>query len=137
MVINNENMGISYAELNEAELLIYTKNSKYCFKVFIYYNWKDIKNIKVGEKKQIDFNEYCLSENNIPALILPTISDVQKINETELLFHFTFENFNNIVFMSMKNHFDIELNNLEIKIKFNLQDFKNNKIIYKFNNKER
>ncbi len=33
MIINNKNIGISYAELNEDDLLIYSKNSKYCFKV--------------------------------------------------------------------------------------------------------
>jgi len=134
MILNNENIGISYAELNEDEVLLYNNNSKYCFKVYLNSNgnWKDIYNLKIGEKRQIEFSEYGLSENNIPALIFPTISYVEKPNDYELLFYFKCENFNDIVFMSFKNHFDIELNNLEIQILFNLKDFKNNRIIYKF-----
>ncbi len=134
MILNNENIGISYAELNEDELFLYSKNSKYCFKVYLNSNgnWKDIRSLKIGERKQIEFSEYCLSENNVPALISHNISYVQKISNKELLFYFKVEDFNNIVYMSMKNYFDIELNNLEIKILFNLNDYINNKIIYKF-----
>lgn len=131
MIINNENIGISYAELNEDDLLIYNNNSKYCFKVYMKSNWKDIRNIEIGEKKHIEFSEYCLSENNFPTLILPTISCVQKISEYELLFYFKCNNFNNIVHMSKKSNFDIDLKTMEIQILFNLKDFKNNKIIYK------
>ncbi len=131
MLLNNKDIGISFAELNDDELYLYSKNSKYCFKVYIK-DQKNLENLKVGEKKQIDFSEYCFSENNFPALIFPTINYVQKTNDNELLFYFKCENFNNIVHMSMKNHFDIELKSLEIQILFNLKDFKNNKIIYKF-----
>ncbi len=134
IILNNENIGISYAELNEDDLLLYDKNSKYCFKVYMNSNgnWNEIKNLKIGEEKKIEFSEYILSENNIPALISPTVSFVQKPNENEFLFYFKFDNFNDAVYMSIKNHFDIKLNNLQIQILFNKKDFKDNKIIYKF-----
>lgn len=132
MILNNKNIGISCAELNEDDLLVYSIDNKYCFKVYIRGSWKDIRNIKVGEKKPIEFSEVCISENNVPALILPNINSVEKISEDELLFYFKCDNFNDIVYMAMKNHFDIELENLEVRILFNIKDFVNNKIIYKF-----
>ncbi len=132
MILNKKNIGISCALLDEDDLLVYSKDNKYCFKVYMGSSWKDIRNIKVGEKKQIEFSEVCLSDNNVPALILPNISCIQKINEYELLFYFKCDNFNDIVYMSMKNHFDIELESLEVQILFNIKDFVNNKIIYKF-----
>ncbi len=88
MILNNENIGISYAELNEDEVFLYNKDSKYCFKVYITEsNWKEIRNLMIGEKKQFDFNECCLSENNIPALISPN-SYVEKKRKAIMNYYF-------------------------------------------------
>jgi len=134
MILNNKDIGIGYMELNEDELYLSDKSSKYCFKVYLNSNgnWKDIRNTKIRERKDIDFSEYCISENNIPALIFPNISYVEKIKERKLLFYFKCENFDDIVYMSKKDHFDIELRSLEVQVVFDLNDFVNNKIIYEF-----
>ena len=68
MILNDVNIGISEIELDKSDLLITDSSGKYCLQVCVEYNWKDITNIKIGQKETIDFNEYCLSENNEPAV---------------------------------------------------------------------
>ncbi len=67
-ILNNKNIGISKIELNKDELFIVDTNGKYSLCIHIY-NWKEINSINVGEKKKIDFNEYCFNEKNESALI--------------------------------------------------------------------
>lgn len=46
MILNGKNIGISYIELNEEDLLIYDKSSKYCFSVYLMNDWDKIRSIK-------------------------------------------------------------------------------------------
>lgn len=64
MILNGVDIGISKIELNRSELLVIDKSCKYYLKVYVMYDWKYINSIKVGKTKNIDFNEYCLSEND-------------------------------------------------------------------------
>lgn len=134
MILNNKNIGISYAEINDDELFLYSSDSRYSFKVYLASNGEidKIKALSVGEKKYIQFSEYVLSENNIPALINPGISYVHKVTDNKLVFYFKCDNFDNVVYMSLKNHFDIILKSLEIRIIFNFNDYQNKRIIYRF-----
>ena len=117
MILNGKNIGISKIELDESDLRIIDKSGIYCFQVCVYYNWKDINNIKIGEKEQVDFNEYILSENNEPALIWPTKSYVEKLTNDYLCFYFKFENISEtITYMNKRNCFNILPNFLEVKI---------------------
>ncbi len=131
MILNDVDVGISKITLDESDLKVIDKSGIYCFRVFIYYNWKDINNIKALEKKEIDFNEYILSENNELALIWPTESYVEKINDDSLYFYFSFHDITkNITYMNQRNAFDIVPNSLEVKVLLNHKDAKNGSIIY-------
>ena len=133
MILNDKNIGISKIELDRSDLRIIDKSGIYCFQVYIYYNWKDINNIKIGEKEQVDFNEYILSENNEPALIWPTKSYVEKLTNDYLCFYFKFENMpETITYMNTRNGFDILLNSLEVKVFIDYKDAKKNSIVYEF-----
>ena len=117
MILNDKNIGISKIELDRSDLRIIDKSGIYCFQVCVYYNWKDINNIKIGEKEQVDFNEYILSENNEPALIWPTKSYVEKFINDYLCFYFKFENISEIItYMNKRNCFNILPNSLEVKV---------------------
>lgn len=133
MILNNINIGISKIELDKSDLIIIDKLHKYCLQVKVKYNWKDINNIKVGEKKNIDFNEYCLAENNEPALIWPSICYVEKISNDYLSFYLKFENLSSEThYMNMRNCFNIEPKTLEVKVIIDYKDAIGDSIIYKF-----
>ena len=133
MILNGKNIGISKIELDRSDLRIIDKSGIYCFQVCVYYNWKDINNIKIGEKEQVDFNEYILSENNEPALIWPTKSYVEKLTNDYLCFYFKFENISEtITYMNKRNCFNILPNFLEVKIFIDYKDAKKNSIVYEF-----
>ena len=133
MILNDLDIGISKITLDKGDLKVIDKSGIYCFRVFLYYNWKDINNIKALEKKEIDFNEYILSENNEPALIWPTESYVEKINDDSLYFYFSFHDIaKNITYMNKRNSFDIIPNSLEVKILINYKDALKGSIIYEF-----
>ncbi len=133
MILNNENVGISKIELNESDLLITDKSCKYCFKVCLKYNWKEMNSIKVGEKKNIDFNEYCLSENNEPALIWPSNCYVEKVNDDSICFYLEFKDLSDTTtYMNKRGCFDIELSSLEVKIFIDYKDVIKDSIIYEF-----
>lgn len=133
MILNGIDIGISKIELNKSDLLITDKTGKYCLQIHLYYNWKDINSIEIGSKKNIDFNEYCLEENNEPALIWPTESLVERITEYSYLFSINFKDLvNETNFMNKRGHFDIELKSLECEVTINYKDAKNGTIIYNF-----
>ena len=133
MIFNDKDIDISKIELDKSDLRISDKSGKYVFRVFVYYNWKDINNIKVGEKKNINFNEYFLIENNEPALVWPDICTVEKISNDSICFYAKFENkLNNITYMFERGCFDIEPKSLEVKVFINYKDAKGDSIIYKF-----
>lgn len=133
MILNNENVGISKIELNECDLLITDKSCKYCFKVCLKYDWEEINSVKVGEKKSIDFNEYCLSENNEPALIWPSRCYVEKISDNYISFYLKFNDLSDTVtYMNKRSRFDIELNSFEVKVFIDYKDVIGDSIIYNF-----
>ncbi len=130
-ILNDNNLEIGKIVLDNADLKIFDKSFKYCFRVVLFYNWQDILNVKMGEKKQIDFNEYILSENDEPALIIPSESYVEKINDKELCFYFNFKKkAQNICYMNERNRFDIMLNSLEARVFIDFKDAKDGFIIY-------
>lgn len=135
MILNGVNIGISEVMLDSFDLVIIDKSKKYTFSVTVYYNWQDINKIKIGETKEIDFNEYSLAENNEPALVWPTKSYVQKLAENKIIFYFKFENLNdmnlnNMCYMNKSGKFDIEIKNLEVKTYVNYEDAKNGTVKY-------
>ena len=133
MILNDMDIGISKITLDKGELKVIDKSGIYCFRVFLHYNWKKINNIKTPGKAKIDFNEYILSENNGPALIWPTESYVEKINDDSLYFYFSFHDIaKNITYMNKRNSFDILPNSLEVKILINYKDAHKGSIIYEF-----
>ncbi len=133
MILNEVDIGISKIELDKSDLLITDKSCKYCLKVCVQYNWKEINDLKVGEKKSIDFNEYCLSENNEPALILPSNCYVEKIDSNLISFYLKFGDLNNSIhYMNQRRHFDIKLYSLEAKVLIDYKDVNGNSIIYEF-----
>ncbi len=116
MVLNGVNIGISKITLDETELIIIDKSGIYCLRIILYYNWKEINNIEIGEKAKIDFNEYILSENNEPSLIWPEESYVEKVTNNSLYFYFNFENMSKtITYMNKRNCFNILPNSLVVK----------------------
>ena len=134
MLLNGIDIGISRIELDKSDLIIIDKSDKYCLQVYVGYNWKDINSIEVGKRKEINFNEYCLSENNEVALIWPTTCCVEKISDNILCFNLEFENLSSTTdYMNKRGHFDIELNSLEIKVFIDYKDAKGDSIIYNFN----
>jgi len=133
MILNGKDIGISKIELNEADLLVTDRSGNYCLQVCVGYNWKDINTLEIGQKKEIDFNEYCFAEKNEPSLILPTNCFVKKVTEDLLFFHMNFGNLGKEVhFMNRKNRFDIELKSLEVEVYINYKDAKGDSILYNF-----
>lgn len=116
MILNGEDIGISRIELNKADLLIFDKAGKYCLKVFVAYNWEDIRNLDIGEKKVIDFNEYCFSEYNKATLVWPMECYTLKKSESSIIFYLKFDGFLDICYMNKRNRFDIALESLEVKV---------------------
>lgn len=131
MILNDVNIGISKIELNKSDLRITDMSRKYCLKVCVEFNWQDINKIKIGTKEEVDFNEYCLSENNESALIWPSIGYVQKLSADSLCFHFEFKNLADTAhYMNERGHFDIELKSLNVTVFVNYSDAINNGVIY-------
>lgn len=135
MILNNEDIGISKIELNKSNLLITDSTGKYTLAITIYYNWKDINNLKVGQEAYIAFNEYILTEDNEPALIWPNKSLVKKVSEDIIYFNIKFSDISNnkdTCYMNKKGCFNIPLNSLEVKASINYQDAKDKSIIYEY-----
>lgn len=133
MILNGIDIGISEIELNKSDLLITDKSRKYCLQVYVAYNWKDINSIEIGKKKNIDFNEYCFSENNEPALIWPTECFVQRITKDTFIFSINFSNLvNETHYMSKRGHFDIKLRSFECNVFIDFNDAIGDSIRYEF-----
>lgn len=130
LILNGQNIGISKIELNKSELYIEDKTGKYSLCVHIY-NWKEINSIKTGKRQSIEFNEYCICENNESALIWPTDCYIKKPTDDSIIFYLKFDNFSDICYMNKKNCFDIELESLEVNININYKDVIGKSIIYK------
>ena len=134
MTINNNDIGISKIEFDKnGNLIITDKSSKYSLVVCIKYNIGDINNVKIGESKSINFDEYYISENNESALIKPIVSLVEKEDDNILCFTFEFDNLDNkLCYMNKRKHFDIELHSLKCKIYINCNDEIDDIIIYRY-----
>lgn len=133
MILNGQDIGISKIELNRSDLLIFDKSGKYCLQICIEFNWKDINSIKLGTKKENDFYEYCLSENNEPALVWPTLCYIEKISDNYIYFNLEFKDLDATThYMNKKGHFDIDLKTLECKIFIDYNDAIEDFIIYEF-----
>lgn len=131
MILNDVNIGISKIELDKSDLCVTDKSCKYCLQVCVGYNWKDINSIKCGQKKKIDFNEYCLAENNEPALVNPSNCYVEKISDDSLYFYFEFKDLaKGTQYMNKRGCFDIELQSLKVKVFIDYKDAIDNSIIY-------
>ena len=130
MILNDVDIGISKIELDKSDLRITDKNGKYCLQVCVEYNWNDINRIKVGQKEEVDFNEYCLSENNEPALIWPSSSFVEKICDDTICFYLEFNDLSDAIYMNKRGYFDIYLNSLIAKVFINYKDAIDNSIVY-------
>ncbi len=130
LILNGQSIGISKIELNKSELCIEDKTGKYSLCVHIY-NWKEINSIKTGKRQSIEFNEYCLCENNEPALIWPTDCYIKKPTDDSIIFYLKFDDFSNICYMNKKKCFDIELESLEVNVNINYKDVIGKSIIYK------
>lgn len=131
MILNGNDIGISKIELSKEELYIVDKIGKYSLCVHIY-NWKEINNAEIGKKQNIEFNEYCFGENNESALIWPTDVYIEKPTKNSIIFYFKFDDFSDACYMNKRNHFDIELNSLEVKVNINYSDVQENSIVYRF-----
>ena len=122
MTLNGINLGIRKIEFDNSDLRIIDKSGKYCLKVCVQYNWQELNNLKIGEKKNIDFNEYVLTENNEPAIVWPTECLVGKKDKTSLYFYLNFENLSkSIHYMNRRNQFDITPENMKIKVYVNVE----------------
>ncbi|MCI8575702.1 MAG: hypothetical protein HFI09_04455 [Bacilli bacterium] len=130
-ILNDKNIGISKIELNKDELFVVDKNYRYSLCIHIY-NWKEINNINTGEKKKIDFNEYCFNEKNESALIWPTNCYIEKLTKDSIIFYLDFNDFSDICYMNKRNGFDIDLKSIEVKIYINYNDAKEGSIIYAY-----
>ena len=115
MSLNGVNLEIDRIELDKNGLYITDKTDKYSYYVHIY-NWNEISRIPVGEKQNMDFNEYTFSIDNDSVLILPTTCYVERRTIDSLVFYFKFDDFSNTCVMNKNNKLDIELKSLEIKV---------------------
>lgn len=131
MILNNKDIGISKIVLDENQLYIEDKANKYKLCVHIY-NWREINKIEIGKKQNVDFNEYCLAENNESALIWPTESYVEKPTKDSIIFHLKFDDFSNACYMNLRECFDIELKSLEVRVFIDYKDVVKDSIIYNF-----
>lgn len=119
MILNGVNLDIDKIELDENGLYITDKTHKYSYYVHIY-NWDEIHDIPVGDKKDIDFNEYTFAVNNVSVLILPTTCYVERLAVDLIRLYFKFDDFSNACVMNKSNKLDIELKSLEISVIDNL-----------------
>lgn len=119
MILNGVNLEIDKIELDENGLYITDKTHKYSYYVHIY-NWNEIHDIPVGDKKNIDFNEYTFAVNNVSVLIWPTTCYVEKTTINSIRFYFKFDDFTDARYMNMRGHLDTKLESLEINVINNL-----------------
>lgn len=135
LILNGIDLGISKIELDRSDLRIIDKTGNYCLKIYIMYNWKEINRLKIKERSTIDFNEYCFSENNESALIVPTNCYVEKIKEDVICFYFKFSNLSiSTHFMNERNCFNINLDDLECQVFIDYKDVKEGTIVYDYSN---
>lgn len=135
LFLNKQNIGISQIEFNKDNLIITDKSCKYSLHVTISYDWDKLNKVSLHEEKDIFFNEYYLSEYNESVLIWPESSTVSKPSKDELLFSFEFKNIeksSNTCYMNQRGCFDISITSLKVRIKINLQEAIQTKIVYKF-----
>lgn len=135
MILNGVDIGISKIELNKSDLIVIDKSSRYCLHVYVGYNWKDINSIEIGERRDIEFNEYVLSLNNEPALIWPDRCYVEKIRDDYLCFNLEFDDLETAHYMNKKGCFDIELESLEVRVFIDYRDTDGKSIIYDYKEK--
>lgn len=119
MILNGVNLEIDKIELEGNGLYITDKTHRYSYYVHIY-NWDEIHDIPVGDKKNIDFNEYTFAVNNVSVLIWPTTCYVEKTTINSIRFYFKFDDFTDACYMNMRGHLDTKLESLEINVINNL-----------------
>ena len=133
MIVNGVDVGIGKLELNESDLLIYDKSFKYELEIYVYYNWKEIDDLEVSESKDIDFNEYCLSEGNKQWLIWPNVCSVKRVSDDILSFYLCFFDISsNGSYLGDKKFSDTDFDSLEVRVFFDRNDVFDNKIVYEF-----
>lgn len=132
LIINGKKIDIGKIELDKNQLLIKSKDKKYLFYHTIFYSWKEIESISIGEKRNIDFDENCFYSDYIKktALVWPESLYVERISDTRYCFYSCVKDKNNIDWLSS----DIvdNINSLETKIFIDKNDICRNKIIYRF-----
>lgn len=119
MILNGVNLEIDKIELDENGLYITDKTHRYSYYVHIY-NWDEIHKVPIGEKYDIEFNEYNFCENGESALIWPTTCYVERLAVDLIRLYFKFDDFSNACVMNKSNKLDIELKSLEISVIDNL-----------------
>lgn len=115
MILNGKKIEIGEIELDKSALYIADKNDKYRYCVHIY-NWDEIYKVPIGEKYDIEFNEYNFCENGESALIWPTTCYIEKMANGFIRFYFKFDDFTDACYMNKKGHLDTALESLEINI---------------------
>lgn len=119
MILNGVNLEIDKIELDENGLYITDKTHRYSYYVHIY-NWDEIHKVPIGEKYDIEFNEYNFCENGESALIRPTTCYIEKTTINSIRFYFKFDDFTDACYMNMRGHLDTKLESLEINVINNL-----------------
>lgn len=119
MILNGVNLEIDKIELDENGLYITDKTHRYSYYVHIY-NWDEIHKVPIGEKYDIEFNEYNFCENGESALIWPTTCYIEKTIINSIRFYFKFDDFTDACYMNMRGHLDTKLESLEISVINNL-----------------
>ena len=115
MILNGKKFEIGEIELDKSALYIADKNDKYRYCVHIY-NWDEIYKVPIGEKYDIEFNEYNFCENGESALIWPTTCYIEKTTINSIRFYFKFDDFTDACYMNMRGHLDTKLESLEINV---------------------
>lgn len=112
---NGVNLEIDKIELDENGLYITDKTHRYSYYVHIY-NWDEIHKVPIGEKYDIEFNEYNFCENRESALIWPTTCYIEKTIINSIRLYFKFDDFTDACYMNMRGHLDTKLESLEINV---------------------
>lgn len=115
MILNGKKIEISEIDLDKSALYAADKNDKYSYCVHIY-NWDEIHKVPIGEKYDIEFNEYNFCENGESALIWPTSCYIEKTTINSIRFYFKFDDFTDACYMNMRGHLDTKLESLEINV---------------------
>lgn len=115
MILNGKKIEVGEIELDKSALYVADKNDKYRYCVHIY-NWDEIYKVPIGEKYDIEFNEYNFCENWESALIWPTTCYIEKTANGFIRFYFKFDDFTDACYMNKKGHLDTALESLEINV---------------------